>query len=95
MAGEELTPMMRQYRRIKAELPDGVILLWTDSKNPNITHAKVAKNRQGKIGAVHLLFDRDRQTFRPLAGGGFKTPAGAAARPPAYWDGEVYEDDEP
>ena len=26
MAGEELTPMMRQYRRIKAELPDGVIL---------------------------------------------------------------------
>ncbi|HRR34046.1 MAG TPA: DNA mismatch repair protein MutS [Kiritimatiellia bacterium] len=28
MAGEELTPMMRQYRRIKAELPDGVILLF-------------------------------------------------------------------
>lgn len=74
---------------------DGVILLWTDSKNPNITHAKVAKNRQGKIGAVHLLFDRDRQTFKPLAGGGFKTPAGAAARNAAYWDGEAYEDDEP
>jgi len=28
MAGEELTPMMRQYRRIKAELPEGVILLF-------------------------------------------------------------------
>jgi len=28
MATEELTPMMRQYRRIKAELPDGVILLF-------------------------------------------------------------------
>lgn len=28
MAGEELTPMMRQYRRIKAELPQGVILLF-------------------------------------------------------------------
>ena len=30
MAGktEELTPMMRQYRRIKAELPDGVLLLF-------------------------------------------------------------------
>ena len=28
MAGEELTPMMRQYRRIKAELPEGVILMF-------------------------------------------------------------------
>lgn len=28
MVIEELTPMMRQYRRIKAELPDGVILLF-------------------------------------------------------------------
>ncbi len=28
MAGEELTPMMRQYRRIKSELPEGVILLF-------------------------------------------------------------------
>jgi len=28
MAGEELTPMMRQYRRIKTELPEGVILLF-------------------------------------------------------------------
>jgi len=28
MATEELTPMMRQYRRIKAELPAGVILLF-------------------------------------------------------------------
>jgi DNA mismatch repair protein MutS len=28
MAGEELTPMMRQYRRIKAELPEGAILLF-------------------------------------------------------------------
>ena len=28
MAGDELTPMMRQYRRIKAELPEGVILLF-------------------------------------------------------------------
>ncbi|MEI7898732.1 MAG: DNA mismatch repair protein MutS [bacterium] len=28
MAAEELTPMMRQYRRIKAELPEGVILLF-------------------------------------------------------------------
>jgi len=28
MASEELTPMMRQYRRIKSELPDGVILMF-------------------------------------------------------------------
>jgi len=28
MSLEELTPMMRQYRRIKAELPEGVILLF-------------------------------------------------------------------
>ena len=28
MAGEELTPMMRQYRRIKSELPEGVILMF-------------------------------------------------------------------
>ena len=28
MAGEELTPMMRQYRRIKSELPAGVILMF-------------------------------------------------------------------
>ncbi|MDD2598021.1 MAG: DNA mismatch repair protein MutS [Kiritimatiellae bacterium] len=28
MAGSELTPMMRQYRRIKSELPEGVILLF-------------------------------------------------------------------
>jgi DNA mismatch repair protein MutS len=28
MSSEELTPMMRQYRRIKAELPEGVILLF-------------------------------------------------------------------
>ena len=28
MASEELTPMMRQYRRIKSELPEGVILLF-------------------------------------------------------------------
>ena len=28
MATEELTPMMRQYRRIKAELPEGVILMF-------------------------------------------------------------------
>jgi DNA mismatch repair protein MutS len=28
MSSEELTPMMRQYRRIKSELPEGVILLF-------------------------------------------------------------------
>ena len=28
MAGSEQTPMMRQYRRIKSEIPDGVILLF-------------------------------------------------------------------
>ncbi len=28
MAAEELTPMMRQYRRIKSELPEGVILMF-------------------------------------------------------------------
>ena len=28
MAGGEQTPMMRQYRRIKSELPEGVILLF-------------------------------------------------------------------
>ena len=28
MAAEELTPMMRQYRRIKSELPAGAILLF-------------------------------------------------------------------
>ena len=28
MAGQELTPMMRQYRRIKSEIPPGVILMF-------------------------------------------------------------------
>lgn len=70
---------------------DGVILLWTDAKDPRVTHAKIAKNRQGKIGTVHLLFDRDRQTFKPLAGGGFKAPVGKQMA--AYWDGDTYDDE--
>ncbi len=95
-AGDIEEPRLSHLRESGAieQDADGVILLWTDGKNPSITHAKVAKNRQGKIGPVHLLFDRDRQTFKPLAGGGFRAPVGAASRRDCYWDGEAYEDDQ-
>ncbi|MBP8130862.1 MAG: replicative DNA helicase [Candidatus Hydrogenedentes bacterium] len=45
---------------------DLVLLLCPDEKRPNVVEANIAKNRNGRVGKALLLFDKDRQLFKPF-----------------------------